>query len=62
MLESDPPNLELKELLVKLDGRRYSDIMHSGDEDSHRGLNQQGNRDYPYTDSEGIFMKDMCTL
>jgi hypothetical protein len=55
VLESDPPNPELKALLVKLDGRRYSDIMHShnsGDEDGHRGLNQQAG--YPHTDSEGI--------
>lgn len=54
MLESDPPNQELKDLLLKLDGRRYSDMYSdsSGDEDSHMGLNQQG--DYPRTDSEGI--------
>ena len=54
MLESDTPNQELKDLLVKLDGQRYS----SGDGDGHRGLSQQeaGN---PYTDSEGILT---CTL
>lgn len=56
VLESDPPNAELKDLLVKLDGRRYSDIhpRSSGYGDRHRFLNQQGGRDYPHTDSEGI--------
>ena len=63
MLESDTPNQELKDLLVKLDGRRYNDMRHSngsGDGDGHRGLNQQ-ETGYPYTDSEGILTVH-CTL
>ena len=53
VLENDTPNLELKDLLIKLNGRRYSEMYSDnlGDEDRHMGLNQQG--DYRYTDSEG---------
>lgn len=54
VLEHDTPNSELKDLLLKLDGRRYSQMYSDslGDEDRHMGLNQQG--DYRHRDSEGI--------
>ena len=42
VLESDCPNLDLRDILLRLDGRRYSS-MHtdsSEDEDIHMGLDQ----------------------